>query len=93
MCLDRRVEPGGDSVASLGERHGLEDGPGEETLAGDEDDHAEHEDKDAEHQAHQAAVARAALLTTSWEHWVKIISGSDMYLSQILVLVFSKLAL
>ena len=48
------------------ERYAPEDGPGEEALAGDEEDHAEDEDQDAQHQGHQAAVAGAALLTTSW---------------------------
>ena len=67
MGLDRRIEPGGESVTALGERHGLEDDLGEEALAGDEEDDAEDEDDDAEDQRDQAAVASASLLTTSWD--------------------------
>ena len=65
MSLHRRVEPGGESVAALSERHGPEDGPREDALTGDQEDHAENENQDAQDQAHQAAVTRAALLTTS----------------------------
>ena len=65
VSLHRGVEPGGESVADLSERHGPEDGPGEDALPGDQEDHAEDEDQDAQDQAHQAAVTRAALLTTS----------------------------
>ena len=64
--LDRGVEPGGESITALGERHGLEDGGGEDGLAGDEEHHAQHQAQHARHQRHQAAVARAALVAASW---------------------------
>merc|ERR1719153_2178320 len=66
MSLYRRIEPGGQSVTSLSESHGPEDGPGEDALAADEEHHTQDEDEDPQHQSHQAAVASAALLTTSF---------------------------
>ena len=65
MSLNRRIEPGLESVAVGFERHGLEDDVGEEGVAGEEDDNTEDESDAAQDECDQTAVAGAPLETAS----------------------------